>query len=205
MEITIDQIKELRERTGAGVGAVKEALEHAQGDNDKAIQYLREKGLAKAAKRAGKQADNGTLGVYVHGDNRMVVVVEVASETDFAARSEDLKKFANDIALHIAANEPLYTSVESIPENIIETEKATFAQDVEGKPAEIAEKIIAGKLEKFYADTVITHQQLFTDETKTVQDYMNELVAKVGEKIEITRFVKMKIAAPASSCGLNIA
>ena len=205
MEITIEQIKELRERTGAGVGAVKEALEHAQGDNDKAIQYLREKGLAKAAKRAGKQADNGVLGIYVHGDNRMSVIVEVATETDFAARSEDVRKFANDIALHIAANEVQYASVENIPEDIIESEKATFAADVAGKPAEIAEKIIAGKLEKFYADNVITYQTLFTDETKTVQDYMNELVAKVGEKIEITRFVKIKIAAPANSCGLNIA
>ncbi len=203
MDITIDQIKELRNRTGAGVGSVKEALEFAQGDNDKAIQYLREKGLAKSAKRAGKQADNGILGIYMHGDHRMSVVVEIATETDFAARSEDVRKFADDIALHIAANETLYTSVESIPAEILENEKKTFANDVEGKPAEIAEKIVAGKLEKFYADTVVTHQQLFTDDSKTVQDYLNELVAKIGEKVEITRFVKMKIAAHAVTSGLN--
>ena len=203
MEATIEQIKELRARTGAGVGAVKEALEFSNGDNDKAIQYLREKGLAKATKRAGKQADNGILGVYVHGDHRMSVIVEVATETDFAARGEEVRKFADDIALHIAAMDPQYVSVESIPAEILENEKKTFASDVEGKPAEIAEKIIAGKLEKFYADTVITYQKLFSDETKTVKDYMNELVAKIGEKVEITRFVKVKIAAPANSCNIK--
>ena len=204
MQTTIDQIKELRARTGAGVAAVKEALEVSKGDDEKAIQYLREKGLAKAAKRAGKQADNGILGIYIHGDHKMSVIVEVATETDFAAKSEDLRKFADDIALHIAANNPLYVSVDVIPADILEGEKRTFAADVEGKPAEIAEKIIAGKLEKFYADTVITYQTLFTDESKTVQDYLNEMVAKIGEKIEITRFVKMKIAVPAVSNGLDI-
>lgn len=202
MAITLEQIKELRDRTGAGINAVKEALEHSQGDNDKAIAYLREKGLAKAAKRAEKETTNGIIGTYIHPDNRMAVLVEIATETDFAAKSDDMQKFAKDIALHIAAVGPEYADTESIPAEILEKEKAVYAADVEGKPAEIAEKILSGRMEKFYAEKVLTHQQLFSDDSKTVQDYMNELVAKVGEKIEITKFVKLQINAQPLSAGV---
>ncbi len=203
MAATLEQIKELRERTGAGVKSVKEAIEASNGDTDKAIQYLREKGVAKAAKRAGNSADNGVLGTYIHNDNRLVVVVEVACETDFAAKSADMLKFANDLALHIAAQQVEYITEDSVPADIIEQEKAVFAKDVEGKPAEIADKILVGKLQKFYKQNVLVHQQLFSDDSKTIQDYINETVAKVGEKIEITKFVKMKIAEPTSACNLN--
>lgn len=202
MAITIEQIKDLREKTGAGMAVVKEALEASDGNEEKAIQFLREKGLAKAIKRAGKEALNGIIGVYRHHDRRMVVLVEVATETDFTSRSEDLQKFADDIALHVAANSTEYASIEAIPAEVLEKEKAVFAADVEGKPAEIAEKILQGRLEKFYAEKVLLKQKLFTDETKTVQDYLNEIVAKVGEKVEITRFVMLKIATPTISSGL---
>jgi elongation factor Ts len=195
MEITIEQIKELRNATGAGVNAVKEALAETNGDVTKAIQVLREKGLAKAAKRAGKETLNGIIGTYIHGDGRMIVAVEIASETDFAAKSPDMQKFAKDLALHIAASETLYVNEEAIPAEILENEKKVFAKDVEGKPAEIADKILQGKLQKFYSTSVLPYQTLFSDETKTVQDYMNEMVAKIGEKIEVVRFVRMKIAS----------
>lgn len=201
MEITIDQIKELRAATGAGVGAVKEALTESKGDIDAAIQYLREKGLAKAAKRAGKETLNGIIGTYIHSDSRFVVAVEIASETDFAAKSPEMQKFAKDIALHIAASQTLYVNEEAIPAEILENEKKVFAKDVEGKPAEIADKILEGKLHKFYSENVLTYQQLFTDDTKTVQDYLNEMVAKIGEKIEVTRFVRMKIGSEAVLSG----
>lgn len=198
MAATLDQIKELRTLTGAGVGSVREALEVSAGDTEKAIQYLREKGLAKSVKRAGKNAENGMFGVYVHPDNRAVVVVEVACETDFAAKSPDMVKFAQEIAVHIVASTTEYVNVESIPAEVLEKEKAVFMTELEGKPAEMAEKILEGKLQKFYKDTVLTYQPLFQDETKIVQDHLNELVAKIGEKIEITRFIKMKINSTTS-------
>lgn len=196
MDITIEQIKELRNQTGAGVGSVKAALEHSKGDMKAAVQYLREQGIAKGVKRAAKAAVNGTLGTYLHGDGKFVVLVEIAAETDFATKGEDLQKFAKDIALHIAAANPEYITTNDIPENIVNDEKAVFQKDVEGKPEDIANKILEGKLEKFYADRVLLKQQLFTDESKKVEDYMNEMLAKVGEKIQITKFVKMKVGQP---------
>lgn len=204
MAPTIEQIKQLREMTGAGLGAVKEAIEASGGDNEKAIAYLREKGLAKSVKRAGKSAENGLMGVYVHSDQRLAVVVEVSAETDFAARSEVMKKFANDIALHIAAIGTEYANVEAIPANVLDEQKAQFASEVEGKPAEMAEKILQGKLDKFYKENVLLNQPLFTDETKTVQDYLNEIVAQLGEKIEITRFIKMQIAKPTVASNIEL-
>lgn len=198
MDATLELIKELRQRTGVGVNSVKEALQ-ASNSLDEAINYLREKGLAKAARRAGREAVNGTVGFYIHTDKRTGVLVEVATETDFASRSEDLKKFANDMALQIAAMNPQYASVESIPAEIIENETNLAKANIpEGKPADIIEKIVQGRLDKFYADNVLTHQTLFVDESRKVQDYLNELVAKIGEKIEITRFVKIQIGQPAA-------
>lgn len=192
MDVTIDAIKELRQRTGAGVGSVKEALAQSK-DMQEAITFLRQKGVAKAAKRAGKSADNGTLGLYKHSDSRLMVVVEVATETDFASRGEDIQKFANDIALHIAAQNTEYVSKSTIPAEVIEQERKVAEKDVEGKPKDIAEKIMDGKLAKFYEQNVLLNQKLFIDDSKTVQDYLNELVAKVGEKIQITRFVKVAL------------
>jgi len=202
MAVTIEQIKELRKRTGAGVNAVKEALETSNGDLDKAIDYLREKGVAKANKRAGKEAINGIIGTYIHPDNRLVAVVEIACETDFAAKSEVMQEFAKNIALHIAAVGTEYLNVEDIPAEILDKEKAQYAKDVEGKPAEITEKILAGKLNKFYEQSVLVYQSYFKDESKTIQDYMNEMVAQIGEIMKFTRFVRMQIAKPTNSCNL---
>jgi elongation factor Ts len=200
--VTLEQIKELRTRSGAGVNVVKEALEASNGDVEEAIKYLRKKGVAKSEKRKDKVALNGVLGTYIHSNNRMVAVVEVACETDFAAKSPDVIKFANDLALHIAAVNPIFVSVEDVSEEAKNEIKETAEKELEGKPIEVKEKIIEGKLQKFFDENVLLNQKLFTDETKTVKDYLDELVAKIGEKTEITRFVKISVAEVASKCNI---
>jgi elongation factor Ts len=192
MQATIEAIKELRDRTGAGVSAVKEALEQS-GNIDEAIIFLREKGLAKAAKRSGKQASNGILGTYIHNDSKLVVAIEIATETDFASRGEVIKQFSQDLALQIAAMNAEYVDESAVPADVLAQEKAIAEKEVEGKPAEIAAKIVEGKINKFYEQTVLMNQVLFVDQNKTVKDYLNEVVAKIGEKIVVTRFVKLQI------------
>ncbi len=191
--VTVEQIKELRGQTGAGVSAVREALEHSNGNTEEAIKYLREKGIAKGEKRKDKVAKNGTLGVYIHNNNKLVVVVEVASETDFAANTPDMQKFAKELAMHIAAVNPLYITVESIDEKTMQVERDAAQSGLEGKPENIKESIINGKLEKFYKEVVLLKQDFFVDETKTVGDALNEMIAKIGEKIQITQFYRVKV------------
>ncbi|MFS8131284.1 MAG: elongation factor Ts [Candidatus Dojkabacteria bacterium] len=203
MEITLDQIKELRQRSGVGVNAVREALTAAEGDMDKAVKYLREKGMAKAEKRKGKVAENGIIGTYVHPNKKVVVVVEVACETDFAAKSEEFNKFASDIALHIAAVSPKYVTIKSIDKNTLAGELTAAEQGLEDKPENIRKTIIDGKLEKFYKETVLLKQPLFSDESKTVGDYLNELIAKTGEKIQITQFHKFQVSESNISANLD--
>jgi len=194
--VTIEQIKELRNISGAGVGAVREALESSNGDINEAIKYLRAKGLAKAGKRKGKVTEHGAIGTYVHSNKKFVVVVEVACETDFAAKSEDMTKFVNDLAIHIAAVSPKYISVESIDKDTLASEFTAAESGLETKPEEIRKTIVEGRLSKFYQEVVLLKQTLFTDETKTVEDYQNEMVAKIGEKIEITYFYKFQVGEP---------
>lgn len=190
---TIQEIKELRALTGAGVNAVREALEATNGNVDESIKYLRSKGMAKAEKRKGKVAEHGILGTYVHSNSKFVVVVEVACETDFAAKSEDMVKFAKDLALHIAAVNPKYVNVDSIDKDVLEREKAAAEEGLEGKPENIKQTIIDGKLEKFYKENVLLKQNFFSDESKKVEDLLNEMLAKIGEKIEITYFYKFAV------------
>ena len=192
MEATIEAIKDLRAKTGAGVSAVREALESSENLDD-AITFLRKKGVAKAAKRAGKTTSEGIIGTYLHSDKKLLVSVEVQTETDFAARSEHLVQFANDIALHIAAVNTEYISEEAVPEEVLEQERKVGEKDLKGKPEDIAKKILEGKISKFMQQNVLLNQQLFTDDSKTVQDYINELVAKVGEKITVKKFIKVKL------------
>lgn len=193
---TIEQIKELRDLTGAGVNAVREALEASNGNIEESVKYLRNKGMAKAEKRKGKVAEHGVLGTYVHSNSKFVVVVEVACETDFAAKSDDMIKFSKDLALHIAAVGPKYVSVESIDKDVLATEMTAAEQGLEDKPENIRKTIIDGKLQKFYKETVLTKQSFFSDETKTVEDLMNEMVVKIGEKIEVTYFYKFSVGEP---------
>jgi len=200
---TVEEIKKLRDATGAGINAVREALKESKGDYDKAIKYLREKGVAKAEKRAGNEALNGVLGVYIHGNNSMVSVVEVLCETDFAAKSEDLKKFANDIALHVAASNPEFINEDSVSEEKVQELKDTAKKDLEGKPENVKENIMGGKLKKYYQEAVLLNQQFFSDDSKTVQDYLNEVVAKIGEKIVINSFTVFKVAQDINVCSLK--
>lgn len=198
--ISLDQIKELRAISGVGVNNVREALEATNGDMEAAMRYLREKGMAKADKRKDRVAVNGVLGTYIHANNKVVVVVEVGCESDFAAKSPDLLTFANKVALHVAAMNPRYVSEGDIPADYLETEKKAMEDDLQGKPDEVKTKIIAGKLEKLYKDIVLVHQPMFGEDGLTVNDALNGLIAKVGEKIIITQFHRFAVSeAPVSA------
>ncbi len=204
MATQLEQIKELRSLTGAGVNSIKEALEQSNGDIDKAVLYLREKGLAKAAKRSEKQAENGFIAHYIHGEGNLGVLVEVNSETDFASRNEKFRELATSLALHIAAASPEYISVDDIPAEILEKEKELARKSIDGnKPEEIVKKILEGRLQKFYEETVLMEQVYVKDESKRIKDLINDAVAAIGEKIEVSKFCRIKINAPTSSCGVK--
>ncbi len=204
MSISLDQIKELRKRTGVGLHQVKEALEVSKGDMEKAVLYLREKGVAKAAKRAGRSAENGFIAHYIHGEGSIGVLLELNSETDFASRNEKFRNLAHDIAIHVAASNPEYINIEDIPADVLEKEKSVYNKDLEGKTEQVKEKILEGKLSKFYQEVVLLEQAYVKDDSKKVKDVINEAVAAIGEKIEIGRFVRFELAGPTSSCGLEV-
>lgn len=195
MEITTDLIKELRAATGAGVLDCRKALETAQGDINKAMELLREKGLAQAAKRADREASEGVLELYSHGNGRVGVMVEVNSETDFVARSETFRKFAHEIALQIAAESPRYIKTEDVPAEVLEAEqtKARRMATEEGKPELVIEKIVAGRLEKFFNETCLLRQPYIRDDTITVADLLNQTIAALGENVVIRRFVRWEV------------
>ena len=188
-------VRDLREKTGAGMMDCKKALQDTHGDMDKALDLLRQKGLAKAMKRAGREATEGMVHAYIHGAGRMGVLVEVNCETDFAAKSDDFIEFTKNIAMHIAASSPLGVERDQIPQDVIEREKAIYmAQAAEsGKPENILEKMVEGKMRKFYEEVVLLEQKYVKDPEKTVQDYLNELIAKIGEKIFIRRFTRYQL------------
>lgn len=190
MEISIEQIKKLREATGSGILDVREALRESEGDYEKAVDYLRQKGLAKAAKRSDREASEGVIELYSHGGGRVGVMVEVNCETDFVARSEDFLTFAHEIALQIAAASPLWIEKEEIPEEVIEREKeiARKRYQEEGKPDNIIEKILEGMVEKYQTDTCLMEQSYIRDEELTIRELLHENIASIGENIVIRRF-----------------
>jgi elongation factor Ts len=192
MEITTEMIKELREATGCGILDCRAALRDADGDFEKAGDILREKGLAKAAKRAGREASEGVIEVYTHGDGQMAVMLEINCETDFVGRSEGFRELAHELALQIAAANPLYLTEDEIPVDAIEHEASIAAARAaeEGKPEKIIPKIVEGYIKKYKEETVLPNQAYIRDGSKTVQDLINEQVAKLGEKIVIRRFVR---------------
>ncbi len=192
MEITASLVKELRERTGVGMMECKKALVHSDGDMEKAIDYLRETGVAKAAKKAGRIAAEGAVECYVHGGGRIGVIVEVNCETDFAAQNPEFKEFAKDIAMQIAASKPEYVKVEDIPAEVVEHEKDIARQQAlnEGKNPNFLDKIIEGRVKKFYDEAVLLNQQFIKDESVTVQERLTQLIQKIGENITIRRFVR---------------
>jgi elongation factor Ts len=195
MAITIDQIKELREATSAGILDCRKALEAANGDFEKAVDYLREKGLAKAAKRADREASEGFLELYSHGNGRVGVIVEVNCETDFVARSEAFRSFAHEIALQIAAAAPLFIKDEDVPAEALERE-AQIARTralEEGKPESILDRIVAGRLEKYKDEACLLRQPYIRDETVTIEKLLAQNIGSIGENIVIRRFVRWEV------------
>jgi elongation factor Ts len=195
MTISPSQVKELREKTGAGMMDCKRALEETGGDSDKALVILREKGLAAAAKREGRQASEGIAEAYIHPGGKIGVLVEVNCETDFVARNEDFQKLSREIAMQIAASNPTYVDRSQVPEEVIEQEKEIFRQKAlnEGRPAAAIEKIVGGQVEKFYETVCLLDQPYVRDPKKKVQDLLNEAVAKIGERIVVRRFVRYRV------------
>jgi elongation factor Ts len=201
MAISIEQIKQLREETGAGVLDCRKALETYNGDFEKAIEYLREKGLAKAAKRADREVLEGMVELYSHGNGRVGVMVEVNCETDFVARSESFRKFAHEVALQVAAGAPKYVRVEDIPAEILEQEreKARNLGLAEGKPENVINRIVDGKMEKYYNENCLLRQTYVRDENMTLEDLRNQHIAAIGENIVIRRFARWEVGEEAQS------
>ena len=195
MEITTEQIKKLREATGAGIMDAREALKRVGGDFDKAIADLREKGLAKAAKKAERNASDGVIGSYVHHTNRVAVLVEVNSETDFVARTPDFGALAQNLAMHIAMANPRYLKPEDVPAAVLEAERATYRREAEstGKPAPVVEKIVDGKVEKFYDEVCLLRQPYIKDDKVRVGDLITQAITRLGENILIRRFVRYEL------------
>jgi elongation factor Ts len=195
MAISAAQIKELREATGVGFLDCRKALEEANGDFQRAIDLLRERGLAKATKRAGREASEGVLELYDHGNGRVGVMVEVNCETDFVARSDAFRNFAHEIALQIAASSPQWVMAEDIPEDVLEREKEIARNRAieEGKPEKIWDRIIEGRVEKFKEENVLLHQPYIRNEDINIEEFLHETVAAVGENVVIRRFVRWEV------------
>ncbi|MBE3595442.1 MAG: translation elongation factor Ts [Hydrogenibacillus sp.] len=195
MAITADMVKELRERTGAGMMDCKKALTEANGDMERAVQILRERGMAAAQKKAGRIAAEGIVESYIHGGGRIGVLVEVNCETDFVAKNDDFRAFAREIAMQIAAYAPKYVSRADVPEDVVAQEKAVYRQQAlnEGKPEHVVDKIVDGRLNNFYKEVCLLEQPYIKDGDKTVEQLLNEHIAKIGEKIVIRRFVRYEL------------
>lgn len=195
MEVSVNMVKELRQKTGAGMMDCKKALSETGGSFEKAVDYLRQKGLSIAAKRAGKIASEGSIGSYIHAGGKIGVMVEVNCETDFVAKTDDFRAFAKDMAMHIAASSPLYIRRENVPPEEGEREREIYrAQAREaGKPEKIVERIVDGKMEKFYGEVCLLEQPFIKDTGLAVQALLNGLISKLGEKIEIRRFVRFQV------------
>ena len=195
MSVSAKEIKELREVTGVGFLDCKNALEEANGDFDKAVDLLREKGLAKAAKRAGREASEGVLELYNHGNGRVGVMLEVNCETDFVARSEEFREFAHELALQIAASNPLWIQEDEIPADIFDREKEiarTLALE-EGKPEKIVDRIVEGRIKKYIEEVVLLKQPYIRNEDLSIEQYLHETIATIGENIVIRRFVRWEV------------
>ena len=194
MEITANLVKDLREKTGAGMMDCKNALVESKGDIEQAIVILRKKGLASAQKKAARVAAEGMIGHYIHAGGKLGVLVEVNCETDFAARSDEFQILVKDIAMHIAAQNPLYVRREDVPGEVLEKEKEIYKDQARsaGKPANIVDKIAEGKLESYYEMACLYDQKFVKDPNVTVKDLINNLVAKIGENIQVRRFARFK-------------
>jgi elongation factor Ts len=193
--ISSEQVKELREKTGVGIMACKNALQETDGDITAAIEILRKKGIAKAQKREGRSASEGQIQAYVHMGGKIGVLVEVNCETDFSAKTDDFTRFTKDLAMQVAATNPMSISSDELPQEIVEREKEIYrAQALDsGKPEKVVDKIVEGKLKKFFTDVCLIDQPYVKDPNLTIQDLLNELKAKTGENIVIKRFARFQL------------
>ncbi len=188
-------VSQLRKMTGAGMMECKKALVESGGDLDKAVDILRTSGAAKAAKRAGREVKDGVIHPYIHPGAKLGVLLEVDCETDFVARTPDFQEFCHDVAMHIAAEDPLAVRIEDLDSNLVEKERSIYKEQAKqsGKPEKILDKIIDGKMEKFYSQSVLLRQAFVKDTDKTIEDLLKELIGKLGENIQIARFVRFKV------------
>ena len=195
MSFTAKDVSELRARTGAGMMDCKKALQETNGDMEKAVEYLRTKGIAKAEKRLGKETSEGIIGSYVHHNGRLAVLVEINCETDFVARTDDFRNLARAIAEHVAAAAPLGVDRDSVPSDKVEKERAIFVEQVRasGKPENLIEKIVEGKVEAYYKDVALLHQAWVREPKKSIGDLIKETSAKVGENIVVRRFARFQL------------
>jgi elongation factor Ts len=195
MNITALMVKDLRQKTGAGVMACKEALTAAEGDMDKAIQYLRERGTAVAARKLGRAVPEGLVTSYIHTGSRIGVLLELNCETDFVARTEEFQQLAKDIAMQITAKRPLYIKREDVPESEVEKERAILRTQAlnEGKPEKVVGKIVEGRLQKFFSNVCLMEQEFIRDSDKTVADLILEKISTIGENIAVRRFTRYEL------------
>ncbi len=189
-QITAQSVRMLRQKTGLGMMDCKKALQETGGDSEKAIEYLRKQGLSAVEKRAGRDASEGLIQAYIHQGSRLGVLLEVNCETDFVARTDDFQEFAKDVAMHIAASQPLAVDREGVPADAAERERAIFLEQAknEGKPEHIAEKIVEGRMEKFYQENCLMEQVFVKNPDQTIGELVTEITAKIGEKITVRRF-----------------
>ncbi|MBC8317501.1 MAG: translation elongation factor Ts [Desulfobulbaceae bacterium] len=197
MKITSQMVKELRDRTNSGMMDCKKALTETEGDMEKAVDLLRQKGLAVAAKRADRATSEGIIQTYIHGAGKLGVMVEVGCETDFVAKTDSFIEFAKDIAMHIAAANPVAIGREAVPEELLAREKEIYIKQAQdsGKPENIIEKIVSGKIDKFYSDICLMEQKFVKNPDISVQDMLNELIASLGENISIKRYARFQLGA----------
>lgn len=192
-EITATLVKELREKSGAGMMDCKKALAATGGDLEKAIDELRKQGLATAKKKSARATKDGAVDAYIHAGGKIGVLVEVGVETDFVARSEQFKEFTHDLAMQVAAASPRWVTRDEVPADVIEREKAIYAEQVQGKPENVIEKIISGKLDKFFAENCLMEQAFVKDPDRSIEQVRTDLVGVIGENVEVRRFVRFQL------------
>lgn len=197
MKINSQMVKELRDKTNAGMMDCKKALTETEGDMEKAVDLLRQKGLAVAAKRADRATSEGVIQTYIHAGNKLGVMVEVGCETDFVAKTDSFIEFAKDIAMHIAASSPVAISREAVPGDLLDRERDIYVKQAQdsGKPENIIEKIVSGKIDKFYSEICLMEQKFVKNPDISVQDMLNEIIASLGENISIKRFARFQVGA----------
>ncbi|HVB98299.1 MAG TPA: translation elongation factor Ts [Candidatus Dormibacteraeota bacterium] len=199
--ISAQQVKELRDRTGAGFMACRSALTEANGDFEQAVQVLRKRGQAIAQKKAGREATEGSMGSYVHAGGKIGVLVEVNCETDFVARTDEFQQLCHDVAMHIAALDPRFVRREDVTEKILEREREVYREQARtsGRPEKFLDQIVSGKMDKFYEENCLYEQRFIKDEAVTVRELIEQAVARLGEKVSVRRFVRFKVGEEAAA------